>query len=403
MVGNAEWLEVRTKKDLARIVLKGRDGSLEYVLPGGERFTFAGRSRDAEQKTLGGWLRFAVNDLRYNAQTRSAEAKAAVAAQIEELEARLSVDGPFAVRASDPNAAPRGPPWTATPPALLQSGPSGPPPPMTMDDVAARLRGAKKIVVMCGAGISVSAGIPDFRTPGTGLYDNLQAYGLPFAEAIFDIGFFEHNPKPFYHLAKEMWPGNFEPTPTHKFLKLLDDRGVLLRCFTQNIDSLEAAAGLPPAQIVAAHGNFDGAHVAHRFDGGGDGGPVDVDALRDAIMAGEEGPGGWRAFNKAHGGLAKPSITFFGEALPKRLGERAGIDLPEADFLIVMGTSLKVQPFASLVDFVEPKVPRLLINREAVGDSFRFGEPGSRDVFLQGDCDDGVRRLVEMLGWEAKL
>ena len=48
-------------------------------------------------------------------------------------------------------------------------------------------------------------------------------------------------------------------------------------------------------------------------------------------------------------------------------------------------------------------VPRLLINREAVGDSFRFGEPGSRDVFLQGDCDDGVRRLVEMLGWEAKL
>ena len=84
-------------------MLKGRDGSLEYVLPGGERFTFAGRSRDAEQKTLGGWLRFAVNDLRYNAQTRSAEAKAAVAAQIEQLEARLSVDGPFAVRASDPN------------------------------------------------------------------------------------------------------------------------------------------------------------------------------------------------------------------------------------------------------------------------------------------------------------
>ena len=99
-----------------------------------------------------------------------------------------------------------------------------------------------------------------------------------------------------------MWPGNFEPTPTHRFLKLLDDRGVLLRCFTQNIDSRRRR--LPPAQIVAAHGNFDGAHVAHRFDGGGDGGPVDVDALRDAIMTSEEGPGGWRAFNKAHGGLA---------------------------------------------------------------------------------------------------
>ena len=65
-----------------------------------------------------------------------------------------------------------------------------------------------------------------------------------------------------------------------------------------------------------------------------------------------------------------------------------------------MGTSLQVQPFASLVNFVEPDVPRLLVNREAVGD-FRFGEPGSRDCFLKGNCDDGVRKLVEMVGWEA--
>jgi NAD-dependent SIR2 family protein deacetylase len=61
---------------------------------------------------------------------------------------------------------------------------------------------ARNIVVMAGAGISVTAGIPDFRTPGTGLYSQLQRFQLPWPEAVFDIRFFRHNPKPFYLLAK---------------------------------------------------------------------------------------------------------------------------------------------------------------------------------------------------------
>ena len=54
---------------------------------------------------------------------------------------------------------------------------------------------------MAGAGFSTSAGIPDFRTPGTGLYDNLQKYNIPYPEAIFDIDFFRENPRPFFTLA----------------------------------------------------------------------------------------------------------------------------------------------------------------------------------------------------------
>ena len=61
---------------------------------------------------------------------------------------------------------------------------------------------AKQIVVMVGAGVSVSAGIPDFRTPGTGLYDNLQKYDLPSPQAIFEIDYFQQHPEAFYKLAQ---------------------------------------------------------------------------------------------------------------------------------------------------------------------------------------------------------
>ena len=83
------------------------------------------------------------------------------------------------------------------------------------------------------------AGIPDFRTPGTGLYDNLQKYNLPYPEAIFDVEFYREDPSPFVTLAKELWPGIvFSPTLTHSFLKLLSDKGLLLRLYTQNIDGM---------------------------------------------------------------------------------------------------------------------------------------------------------------------
>ena len=61
--------------------------------------------------------------------------------------------------------------------------------------------------------------------------------------------------------CQELMPGTFEPTPAHYFMALLQKKGLLLRCFTQNIDSLEQLAGLPAEYIVAAHGNFDSEFV----------------------------------------------------------------------------------------------------------------------------------------------
>ena len=77
------------------------------------------------------------------------------------------------------------------------------------------------------------------RTPGTGLYDNLQKYNLPEPSAVFDVAYFHHNPRPFFTLAKELYPGKSSPNLVHCFVRLLQDKGLLLRNYTQNIDGLE--------------------------------------------------------------------------------------------------------------------------------------------------------------------
>jgi NAD-dependent deacetylase sirtuin 2 len=120
----------------------------------------------------------------------------------------------------------------------------------------------KNIVVFTGAGISTSAGIPDFRTPGTGLYDNLQAYDLNEPEDIFDLDFFKINPKPFYTLAKEIMPGKFAPTISHHFIAMLEEKGILSHYFTQNIDGLDKIAGVSDEKLIQVHGTFDSNHCS---------------------------------------------------------------------------------------------------------------------------------------------
>jgi len=83
---------------------------------------------------------------------------------------------------------------------------------------------------------------------------------LPHPQAVFDIDFFQENPKPFFALAKELYPGSFKPTASHYFVKLLHDKGLLLRHYTQNIDTLERVSGIPGDKIVEAHGTF---HTSH--------------------------------------------------------------------------------------------------------------------------------------------
>ncbi|KAJ8280261.1 hypothetical protein GJAV_G00052420 [Gymnothorax javanicus] len=133
---------------------------------------------------------------------------------------------------------------------------------LTLEGVARYIKSGKckNIICMVGAGISTSAGIPDFRSPGTGLYANLQKYNLPYPEAIFQIDYFKKHPEPFFALARELYPGQFKPTVCHYFIRMLKDKGLLRRCYSQNIDTLERVAGLQGDDLIEAHGTFYTSH-----------------------------------------------------------------------------------------------------------------------------------------------
>lgn len=87
------------------------------------------------------------------------------------------------------------------------------------------------------------------RTPGTGLYANLEKYSIPYPEAIFNIDYFSNDPQPFFSLAKALYPGSHRPNYIHYFIRTLHLKGLLLRMYTQNIDGLEKRESSAPANF----------------------------------------------------------------------------------------------------------------------------------------------------------
>jgi len=257
---------------------------------------------------------------------------------------------------------------------------------------------AKRIVTMAGAGISTACGIPDFRSEG-GLYKTLKMEGLRQPEDIFTLDFFLDNPNPFYKLAPSLLPEKFHPSKTHYFIKLLEEKGLLLRHFTQNIDMLESIAHVNKDLVIHAHGCFDPCHCVKCHE------EVTYEEFRKAALDGTV------LKCKKCGGFIKPDIVFFGEGLPQVFFDHLD-ELEETDLLIVMGTSLTVHPFAGLVEFPPEQVPRVFINRDPAFTieynpdatdyekyeyrsslRFKFDNPENRrDLFLQGNCDEWVEK-----------
>ena len=281
----------------------------------------------------------------------------------------------------------------------------------TLTDVVKKLRSARNIIVLTGAGVSVSCGIPDFRSRD-GIYSRLSCEypNLPDPQAMFDIKFFYQDPRPFFKFAREIFPGQFQPSPSHRFIRQLEKSGMLLRNYTQNIDTLERVAGI--TKLIECHGSFATASCTRcKFK-------VDGALIKDDIQQ-QRIPICFRCNpipsttsdttntsittatttatvtaateketlqNLVSAGIFKPDIVFFGEGLPDDFHDSIEADREKCDLLIVIGSSLKVKPVAMIPNWIPSTVPQILINREPLPHM-------DFDVKLYGDSDVIINQL----------
>lgn len=295
----------------------------------------------------------------------------------------------------------------------------------TIDDAVNLIRTSKRIMVLGGAGLSTSCGIPDFRSKD-GIYAQLQRGEAEYAQALsdptdmFDKEFFLYDPTCFFSFAKHIFPSNFKPSPSHRFIKLLEEKQKLLRHYTQNIDTLEDAAGIE--RVLHCHGSFSRAACTTpgcTFNVAGSYIKEDIFAQRvpkcPRCLEAEEGKKkdknnenrtSWKEDDEDNGddeldslpgmGVLKPCITFFGEKLSDEFDRFVVQDREEVDLLIVIGTSLKVAPVSELVGHIPHSTPVILINRTPVLHL-------AMDIQLLGNSDEIVDHLCKRLDWQLPL
>jgi NAD-dependent deacetylase len=198
-------------------------------------------------------------------------------------------------------------------------------------ELAELIRGADSVVALTGAGISVPSGIPDFRTPGTGLWTDVD----PMEVAHIDV--FRRDPERFWHFYGDRFQTleHKRPNAAHAALARLEQVGLLDAVVTQNIDRLHARAGT--RNLIEIHGTIDHSSC------GACGARYPLADVRRRQRA--DGAGVPRC---ACGEPLKPDVVLFGEYLPVQALARAEELAAGADLLLCVGSSLEVHPVAQL-------------------------------------------------------
>ncbi|MCF0262272.1 MAG: NAD-dependent protein deacylase [Sphaerochaetaceae bacterium] len=195
------------------------------------------------------------------------------------------------------------------------------------------IENSHKMTVFTGAGVSTLSGIPDFRGKH-GVYTD--PWNGMEVEDIISMTFFARKPDIFYKWAKDVWYRleNYEPNIVHKTIALLQQKGYLESVFTQNIDMLHQKAGSD--NVFEVHGSPEFHHCTKcgkRF-GYEDIAPL---VIEDKLPLCD-----------SCNGVIKPNIIFYEESLDEQVLNRAWRDFSETDLCLVLGSSLTVQPAASL-------------------------------------------------------
>ena len=243
-----------------------------------------------------------------------------------------------------------------------------------IERLAELIRESERIVALTGAGISVPSGIPDFRSPGTGLWTKVDPMKVAHIDA------FRRDPRAFwdYYRPRFHMLGDKRPNRAHEALAELEGRGMLDAVITQNIDRLHRAAG--SRRVIEVHGSIatsscTACGASYQL--------ADVPTLFT-----DEGV----AECTCCCGLVKPDVVLFGELLPEQAMAEAQELAAHADLMLCVGSSLEVYPVAGLPELT-------LANGGRVAIVTRSGTPYDRQaaVKLNGDVVEELDALLAAL------
>lgn len=243
-----------------------------------------------------------------------------------------------------------------------------------MERLAELLGQSRRAVALTGAGVSVPSGIPDFRTPETGLWAKVDPM------EVAHISVFERNPERFwsYYRPRFQALGGKQPNRAHQALAELERRGLIEGVITQNIDRLHRAAG--SEEVIEVHGSIE---TSSCLECGAAYGLAEVDDVFD-----ERGV----AICSACDGPVKPDVVLFGEMLPMEAIGRATELAEGADLMLCVGSSLAVHPVAGL--------PQLTLESGGTVAIVTKGETpydSDAELKLEGEVDEELAALVVAL------
>jgi NAD-dependent deacetylase len=241
--------------------------------------------------------------------------------------------------------------------------------------LAALVREAGSVIALTGAGISVPSGIPDFRSPGTGVWENVDPMEVAHIDA------WRADPQRFWQFYGSRFQAleGKEPNAAHRALVELERRGCLDAVITQNIDMLHRKAGT--RELVEVHGTIEHSSCLRC------GARYALAEVRARLAA---DPGGVPRCDCGH--PLKPDVVLFGEWLPTDALDRAYELAGAADLLLCVGSSLEVHPISQL-----PGVTRANGGRVAVITQGATPWDGRAVVKLDGDVVAELEALLAAL------
>lgn len=242
------------------------------------------------------------------------------------------------------------------------------------------LQQAQFTVALTGAGISTPSGIPDFRSPASGLWNHVNPFEVASLQS------FRYRPEAFYEWIRPLASKILatKPNPAHFALARLEHIGLLKSVITQNIDMLHSKAGSQTVYEVHGHVRETTCIMCFRVYAAE---PI----LKDFLTSDSQEVPRCPECN----GVLKPNVVLYGEQLPAQVFLAAERDVRRADLMLVAGSSLEIYPTADL--------PRRILQQGGKLILINLGETDydhKADVIIRGDVAQVLPRIVSLLEGE---